>query len=641
MGADLYAEAAAFRTAIDRAAAIVRERTAYDPLRAFVGREPVETKTQDLVNHGLVQLGHVELWRAEGIEPDAVLGLSLGEAAAVYAAGGLSFADAVAVVCVIGGGSAEGRSPGVMFSLPVAAADAAELCAAAPVRLDVCGTVTLRYTIVSCEAPDADAAREYLAASHTILREQASLRATHTPRAPSVRRRFADLLADVQPRPARIPTFLASAGRDVRSDAHFDARHWAWMHDHRFLYGEALDAALALRPALVVQIGPVPHHNEHLTSVARERGCAAAIVDTMRGRDEPELESWARARDAVRRARRRRRPVAPPDVRTETLDLNDPEFRRDPWPTLASLRRRGPVHRLPAAGAWLVLDRELVRDALTRPEDFSSRAWRELDTSLLSKDPPEHGRVRRQVAPLLAPSVVDPLDAHARALAHERLEARRDVSEFDVIREVAEPVVHATVEQVIGTDHGAAAVEGLDLDPETKRGLPQLLWFAGTISTVRHIAWAVLELGRDPELRAAVAAGDDALNRFLDEVLRVRAVEPFLRRETTRSVRLADVTVPAGETVLLAIGAANRDPAHYPEPDRIRLDRPPTPDVVFGNGPHRCPGARLSRVMAAAVVRALLDVAPAFEVVQPDSALRPGSRPFAYDLAELTIAPVG
>jgi cytochrome P450 len=112
-----------------------------------------------------------------------------------------------------------------------------------------------------------------------------------------------------------------------------------------------------------------------------------------------------------------------------------------------------------------------------------------------------------------------------------------------------------------------------------------------------------------------------------------------LRREVTADARLGDALIPKGARAVLVIGAANRDPERFADPDRVLLDRPPRGNHTFGHGPHRCPGSRLNRHMARAALGALLEAMPDYRVVQPDAALQHVASP-GHGLAGLAIAPV-
>jgi cytochrome P450 len=332
------------------------------------------------------------------------------------------------------------------------------------------------------------------------------------------------------------------------------------------------------------------------------------------------LSSVVRGRRAWRRAR-------------GAVDLRDPAFFRDPWPALAALRERGPVHRT-AEGSWLVVDARLIEEALARPQDFSSRIWEGFDRTLIGADPPEHTRGRQMIAPLLGPAVVDPLADVAAGLARDAIAPLVDRPEFDLVGELAEPVVQSTAEHMIRDDVLAA----LPVEPSARAGFGRVLWLGATLTTVRHVGWAVLELDRRPRLRETVAESDGALDAFLNEALRLHPPEPVVFRTATRDVRLGGVAIPRGARVAVAIGAPGRDPALFLRPDDVVLDRPSAPVRAFGHGPHRCPGSRVAGHMARAIVREVLVAMPGFRVAEPEASLR-HVNPSGHGLARLTVAP--
>ncbi len=109
------------------------------------------------------------------------------------------------------------------------------------------------------------------------------------------------------------------------------------------------------------------------------------------------------------------------------------------------------------------------------------------------------------------------------------------------------------------------------------------------------------------ELRTAAQAGDRvALEDAIEEILRID--DPFVanRRVTTRDVEVGGRTIPAGHRVVLNWTAANRDPAVFPEPDACRPQTNAGANVVFGTGPHACPGRALSLMELAVAISELL-----------------------------------
>ena len=88
----------------------------------------------------------------------------------------------------------------------------------------------------------------------------------------------------------------------------------------------------------------------------------------------------------------------------------------------------------------------------------------------------------------------------------------------------------------------------------------------------------------------------------------------LFERTSTRPVRLGDVDVAEGETVAVLLGAANRDPAVFDEPDRFDPARDPNPHLAFGAGVHFCLGAPLARMELAESLQLLFTRYPALEL---------------------------
>ena len=115
-----------------------------------------------------------------------------------------------------------------------------------------------------------------------------------------------------------------------------------------------------------------------------------------------------------------------------------------------------------------------------------------------------------------------------------------------------------------------------------------------------------------------IAADRSLVPGAVEEVLRYDSSVIHWRRRTTRPVTIGDVDVPADANVLVCIGAANRDPDVFPDPDRFDIRRANAGDhLSFGNGPHFCLGAPLARLEARVVLEELSSALPSLRLV-PD-----------------------
>jgi len=143
-----------------------------------------------------------------------------------------------------------------------------------------------------------------------------------------------------------------------------------------------------------------------------------------------------------------------------------------------------------------------------------------------------------------------------------------------------------------------------------------LLVVAGNETTRNAVSGSVVALdehGAWPWL----AAHPEHLTTAVDELLRYVSPVQHFRRTATRDLVLGDQHVRAGDKVVIWFGAANRDPAVFPDPHQLDLRREPNPHVAFGLGPHFCLGAHLARLEMTIMLRALLERAPDLVVGEP------------------------
>ena len=142
----------------------------------------------------------------------------------------------------------------------------------------------------------------------------------------------------------------------------------------------------------------------------------------------------------------------------------------------------------------------------------------------------------------------------------------------------------------------AAPSEGDPLSPDEAVGMCNLLFEAGNSTTSSLIGNSLCALGEHPGQRAWIIEHPSALPGAIEELLRYDAPVQNLSRVATESVQVHGVTIPAGATVLLVLGAANRDPRVWDFPNELRLWREPKRNVAFGAGLHHCIGAPLARL---------------------------------------------
>jgi cytochrome P450 family 144 len=135
-----------------------------------------------------------------------------------------------------------------------------------------------------------------------------------------------------------------------------------------------------------------------------------------------------------------------------------------------------------------------------------------------------------------------------------------------------------------------------------------ILLGAGGESTTSLLGNAVRLLAERPDLQEQLRHSPGQIPRFVEEVLRLESPFRYQMRSVNRDATLGGVDVPAGATLLLLFGAANRDAAEFERPDELDLQRQqPRQHLAFGRGVHYCVGAPLARVEARIVLSVLLD----------------------------------
>ncbi|OLB67141.1 MAG: cytochrome [Actinobacteria bacterium 13_2_20CM_2_72_6] len=351
--------------------------------------------------------------------------------------------------------------------------------------------------------------------------------------------------------------------------------------------------------------------------------------------------------------------------------------RADPYPRYARLRELSPVVR--AEDGALVLTRyadcfQLTRDPrlahlppdvlafLGYPDWPEHPALRQLFTSMLVLNPPDHTRLRRLVSgaftarrvQALRPAIgrmvdglldtmageVDFVDAFAFPLpvnvigellgipGPDRAQFQSLVRDWTQVLEVINPEVLSRADPAAATirdylaglaaEHrrapGADLLSALVAAEEAGDQLTEdellttaaLLFAAGFETTTNLLANGLAALLAHPDQLDALRGRPDLAQPAVEELLRFDSPVQLISRVVVDPVEFDGITVDAGERVIAYLGAGNRDPRRFPEPDRLRLDRTDNAPLSFGGGIHYCLGAPLARLEAQVALPALV-----------------------------------
>ncbi len=292
---------------------------------------------------------------------------------------------------------------------------------------------------------------------------------------------------------------------------------------------------------------------------------------------------------------------------------------------------------------------------------------------LATADPPLHAMHRSTVFPELVAKRMETLDAEITVLAEALVSDAIDGERIDFMASIGNIVPITMISRLIGfrdsnlDELWAAAVQmtrliggtlGLDELAETaSRGDQVMAWIADQVaaalenpsedllgavargvhegiflatdatgvltillsaggeSTTSLLGNAVRMLAERPDLQDQLRREPEQIPTFIEEALRIESPFRYLMRSVPKDTTLDGVTIPAGSTVLLLWGAANRDPAEFERPDEIDLSRRvPRRHVAFGRGIHHCVGAPLARIEARNVLTVLLERTSSIEL---------------------------
>jgi len=152
------------------------------------------------------------------------------------------------------------------------------------------------------------------------------------------------------------------------------------------------------------------------------------------------------------------------------------------------------------------------------------------------------------------------------------------------------------------------------LDDAEIMGLSFLFVLAGLDTVTAAMSSALLELARNPELRATLREDPDQIDVFVEEIVRLEPPAPMLPRVTTTEVTIGDVTLPADTMVRLCVAAINRDDSDEISTNDVVMDGKVHRHWGFGGGPHRCLGSHLARLELKLIVDEWLRRIPEFSV---------------------------
>lgn len=311
-----------------------------------------------------------------------------------------------------------------------------------------------------------------------------------------------------------------------------------------------------------------------------------------------------------------------------------------------------------------------------RPKFGDTPLYEHHTTSLVFNDPPLHTRVRKIMVGALTPRAIAAMEPGLVALLDSLLDRLADKGEADLIEDFAsaipvevignlfvmphdergplrewslailgalepvlDPAQHERGNRAVtqfkaylgdlaarrrrqpgdpATDVLTRLIAGNDGEQLTETELLQNCIFilnAGHETTTNLIGNALHELTQWPQERQRLLDDPSLIDTAVDEVLRFQSPNQLGNRMAAEACTFHGETIPAGTRIHLAIGAANRDPRQFADPDRLDLGRKPNRHLAFAQGPHLCAGFSLARMEGRIAIARFLRRFPAYRLI--------------------------
>ncbi|MFC5148429.1 SDR family NAD(P)-dependent oxidoreductase [Streptomyces aureoversilis] len=288
MGADLLAAEPAFRAAVEAVDEVLAPRLGWSVARELAEPSPGRLAATEVAQPLLftLQTGVVAVLRAHGITPSAVLGHSVGEVAAAYAAGALTLDQAAWVIAERSRAQAAVAGCGRMAAVGMSREQAAELLTGYP-GLEIAGVNTRRDVTVAGPRKQLYRLLGHLAGQSVVCAELDLDHAFHSAAMDPLRAPLHKALAGLSPSPVRVP-LLSTVTGDVLEGPELDAEYWWRNVREPVLFADAVEQALGRGADVFLEIGPQPVLQSYLRRItaAHDAPGLRAVTRTLRKGDD-------------------------------------------------------------------------------------------------------------------------------------------------------------------------------------------------------------------------------------------------------------------------------------------------------------------------------------------------------------------
>ncbi len=289
MGRELLARSAVFRAAVEQCEQAVRREAGWSVFGKLTSGEPLGGVEFVQPVLWAVQVGIAELWRSWGVEPDLVLGHSMGEIAAATVAGALTFRDAAAVICRRSQLAARNSGRGAMAAISLSADQTAEAIADYTDRVSIAVVNSPASTVISGEPTAIAAILSTMEDRGVFCRRLEVQFAAHSPQVDELRDELRACLADVSASPGKVPIHSTVANEVVDGSA-LDAGYWVRNFREPVWFADSVHTVLRQGTTIFVEISPHPVLVPALEECLESFELDGAAVPSL-WRDQPEKAS--------------------------------------------------------------------------------------------------------------------------------------------------------------------------------------------------------------------------------------------------------------------------------------------------------------------------------------------------------------
>ena len=333
--------------------------------------------------------------------------------------------------------------------------------------------------------------------------------------------------------------------------------------------------------------------------------------------------------------------------------------------------------------AFVLRDRRFIKGFVesleARGTDPNEPIFKFLGETMLLLNPPDHTRLRGLVVKVFTARRIEEMRPRVQTIVDKMIDGFADKGSTDLISEIAFPLPFTVICEMLGVPEGERDIlmqrslfSGRALDPvpmtreeldgantniqlmqdyflklcEERRQNPGddlitalvhaeeegdvlsseelvsniiLLFLAGHETTVNLIGNGLLALFNNRDQLELLKSDYSLSQNAIEELLRYDSSVQISGRTASEDIEVGGVVIEKGEQVITALGAANRDPAVYDNPDKLDITRKNIKPLSFGGGIHHCIGAQLARLEADVAIPALLKRLPNLELDDPEN----------------------